>query len=145
MSLRTLREALLQYQTPSRLTVTTDLRILLTDYSNLEIPLTPLCKALYLLYLRHPEGIAFKELANHHDELLMLYQKTAPTINPARHQSHIDRLTNPSNNSLNEKISLIRRVFSNLLDDNLWPFYAIQGVKAERKKVRLPSHLLFFC
>ena len=144
MSLRTLREALLQYQTPSRLIVTTDLRLLLADYNNLEIPLTPLCKALYLLYLRHPEGIAFKELYTHHDELLALYQAIAPTLNPARISSHIQRLTNPLDNALNEKVSLIRRAFAKHLDDNLLPFYVIQGEKAERRRVHLPVHLLMF-
>lgn len=137
VSLRTIHEALLQFQTPSRLLVTSDYRIILPDYGNLEIPLTPLPKALYLLYLRHPEGIAFKSLSDHRDELLHLYALLAPTINPSRRERHIQDLTDPSLNSLNEKVSLIRRAFSRHLDASLLPFYTITGEKGGVRTIRL--------
>ncbi len=44
----------------SRLIVTEDLRIVLPDYQNMEIEMEPLVKAVYLLFLRHPEGIMYK-------------------------------------------------------------------------------------
>lgn len=144
MSLRTLREALLRCQTPSRIKVTRDFRILLVDYDNLEIKLTPLCKALYLLFLLHPEGIAFKELADHRDELLSLYESIAPTLNPVRRESHVNRLVNPLDNSLNEKVSQIRLAFSNCLDLNLLPFFIVEGEKGGRKRVNIHPSLVIF-
>lgn len=144
MSLRTLREALLQYQTPSRISVTPDYRILLVDYGNLEIRLTPLCKVLYLLFLQHPEGIAFKELADHRDELLSLYCMVAPTLNPSRREAHICRLISPLDNSLNEKISQIRRALCSLLDDNVLPYYVVTGEKGMKKKIHINPDLIGF-
>lgn len=40
-------------------------RILLPDYGDREIKMTPLAKAVYLLFLRHPMGIKFKCLPDH--------------------------------------------------------------------------------
>lgn len=145
MSLRTLREALLSRQTPSRLIVTTDCHLILADFNNLEIPLTPLCKAIYLLFLRHPEGILLKQMENHRDELLMLYEKCAPTLNPTRRTNYVSTIVNPLHNSLNEKISLIHRCLSRLLDDNLLPFYIIDGRKGETHRIRIASTLVEYC
>ncbi|MCQ2196223.1 MAG: hypothetical protein MJZ60_01715 [Bacteroidaceae bacterium] len=129
VNLRTVREALLQYQAPSRIQVKSDNRILLQDYADMEVPLTPLCKALYLFFLQHPEGVTLKQMSCYRDELLVLYQRFAPGINPQRRQSHIDSLVSPLSNSLHEKLSLIRRTFSHLLDESLLPFYVITGQK----------------
>ena len=49
----------------SRLVVTKDYRIVLPDYQNMEIKMEPLVKAVYLLFLKHPEGILFKQLSEH--------------------------------------------------------------------------------
>ena len=52
---------------PSELRITKDLRIVLTDYDYMEIHLTPLSKALYFLFLKHPKGIFFKNLPDYKD------------------------------------------------------------------------------
>ena len=36
--------------------------------------MTPIVKAVYFLFLRHPEGILFKELIDYRDELDMIYR-----------------------------------------------------------------------
>lgn len=43
----------------SKLVVTKDLRIFLPDYENMEITMEPLVKAVFLLFLKRPEGIMF--------------------------------------------------------------------------------------
>ena len=47
----------------SRLLITKDYRFILADYDNTEVELQPVHKAVYLLFLAHPEGIEFKRLA----------------------------------------------------------------------------------
>ena len=44
----------------SRLVIMKDYRLLLPDYNDMEIKMEPLVKAVYLLFLKHPEGILFK-------------------------------------------------------------------------------------
>ncbi len=49
----------------SRLVITQDYRIVLLNYNNMEITMPTLSKVVYFFYLRHPEGLSFKELADH--------------------------------------------------------------------------------
>ena len=46
----------------SQLHIDTDYRFFLTAYNNREVELSPVHKAVYLLFLNHPEGIEFKRL-----------------------------------------------------------------------------------
>jgi len=142
VSTRTIREALVRRQTVSSLFITRDYRIILPDFDDLEIALTPLPKALYILYLRHLEGIAFKTLADYREELLELYARLAPSINPKRRELHVNTLVDPTRNSLNEKISQIRRAFADQLDESLISYYAISGEKGGVRCVRLSSFMI---
>lgn len=49
--------------TLSSLFITRDRRIYLRDFNNLEVRMDHISKALYFLYLRHPEGIRVKDAA----------------------------------------------------------------------------------
>ncbi|MEI6577130.1 MAG: hypothetical protein WCO63_13215 [Bacteroidota bacterium] len=51
-----------------------DFRILLPDY-DLEVAMTPLCKTLYLFFLRHESGILLKNLSDHTAELMKIYER----------------------------------------------------------------------
>lgn len=135
VSLRTVREALQSRQHVSPLVITPDFRIILPDYNHQEIILPPLPKALYFLYLRHPEGIPFKHLADYRDELLAIYGQLSPRSNPARRIRLVDTLVDPSQNSINEKASIIRRAFYSVLDEHLAAHYVISGEKGEVRRV----------
>ncbi len=52
----------------SKLLITEDYRFVLVDY-NQEVELQPVHKAVYLLFLAHPEGIEFKKLSEYREEL----------------------------------------------------------------------------
>lgn len=60
----------------SRLVITEDYRFILADYQK-EVELQPVHKAVYLLFLAHPEGIEFKRLADYREELTKYYTATA--------------------------------------------------------------------
>ena len=51
-----------------------EFKIYLPDYKNVEIKMTTLPKALYILFLRHPEGIILKQLSDFEPELMKIYQ-----------------------------------------------------------------------
>lgn len=116
-------------------------RIFLGDERN-EIQLEPLVKSLYLLFLRHPEGIIFKDLPDYRQELADIYNKIRPWGLTDRALHSIEDVTNPMLNSINEKCAKIKKVFVVMLDSSIADLYYIKGVRGEAKKIALPRDLV---
>ena len=110
----------------SRLVITEDYRFVLADY-NKEVELQPVHKAVYLLFLNHPEGIEFKRLADHRQELLDLYMQTARWMDKEKIEESVDKLVNPLDNAINEKCSRIKKVFLDLMDEYRANYYIISS------------------
>lgn len=125
----------------SRLSIAKDGTILLADYQK-EIKMEPIVKAVYLLFLNHPEGIAFKCLPDYRKELTDLYQKIKPFGLTERAIRSIEDVTNPLLNSINEKCSRIRAAFLPEVDSSLLEQYIITGKSGEVKKITLPRALV---
>ena len=111
----------------SRLLVTKDYRIILVDYGNKEVEMTPVHKAVYLLFLNHPEGIEFKKLCEYRNELLGYYMATAKLMDKQTIAESVDMLVDPLNNSINEKCSRIKSIFLNMMDQYTANYYIISG------------------
>ena len=126
----------------SRLVVTKDWRILLPDYNDMEIKMEPLVKAVYLLFLRHPEGIAFKQLPDYREELAEIYTKLRPMGLTDKALQSIEDVTNPLLNSINEKCARIRGAFLGEFDEYMAKYYYIEGKRGEAKKITLPRDLI---
>ena len=108
----------------SRLVITEDYRFVLEDYHQ-EVELQPVHKAVYLLFLAHPEGIEFKRLADYRAELTELYMKTARWMDREKIVESVDKLTNPLDNAINEKCSRIKKAFLDLMDEYRASYYII--------------------
>ena len=128
----------------SRLLITKDNRIFLPDYDNMEIQMTPLHKAVFFLFLRHPEGIVFKDLPDHRDELYSIYYKLKDGLIPPRDRQSIDRIVDPLDNSINEKCARIREAFVSRFDERLASHYCIDGKRGEAKRIQLPHELIIW-
>ena len=126
----------------SRLVITNDFRILLPDFNNTEIIMSPLPKAVYLLFLKHPEGILFKELRNYYVELLDIYKQISNRIIERNIAVSIRDVTDPTKNSINEKCARIREAFLKQLDNAQVEHYHITGKRGEPKKITLPRELV---
>ena len=126
----------------SRLVITKDFRLLLPDYNNMEIKMEPLTKAVYLLFLNHPEGILFKYLPDYREELAKIYNRLKPTGLTDRAIQSIEDVTNPLLNSINEKCARIRGAFVGQFDDHIARHYYIDGHRGEAKKIALPRELV---
>ena len=126
----------------SRLIITKDYRILLPDYNNIEVKMEPLVKAVYLLFLKHPEGILFKGLTDYREELLDIYKKLKPMGLNKRTIQSIEDVTNPLLNSINEKCARIRSAFVKEFDESLAKNYFVTGERGEAKKIALPRDLV---
>jgi hypothetical protein len=137
----------------SRLVITTDYRFILADYQK-EVELQPVHKAVYLLFLAHPEGIEFKRLADYRAELLRYYMATAKMMDKEKVIEGVDHLVDPLDNAINEKCSRIKKVFLELMDEYTASYYIISShtqkhvvgssrIWYERLKVvRLPRELV---
>ena len=126
----------------SKLIITSDYRILLPDYNDLEIKMEPLVKAVYLLFLKHPEGILFKHLPDYRQELTEIYVKLKPNGLNDRALQSIEDVTNPLQNSINEKCARIRGAFLSQFDDHMAKHYYIDGLRGEAKKISLPPDMV---
>ena len=126
----------------SRLIITKDYRILLPDYNNIEVKMEPLVKAVYLLFLKHPEGILFKGLTDYREEMLDIYKKLKPMGLNKRTIQSIEDVTNPLLNSINEKCARIRSAFVKEFDESLAKNYFVTGERGEAKKIALPRDLV---
>jgi hypothetical protein len=126
----------------SRLVITKDWRIILPDYNDMEIKMEPLVKAVYLLFLRHPEGIAFKQLPDYREELTRIYNQLKPSGLTDRAIQSIEDVTNPMLNSINEKCARIRAAFVGQFDEYMAKSYYIDGARGRVKKIALPRNLV---
>ena len=126
----------------SRLVITKDSRIVLPDYNDMEIKMEPLAKAVYLLFLNHPEGILFKHLPDYRKELAEIYVRLKPNGMSDRVMKSIEDVTNPLLNSINEKCARIRGAFVGQFDDRMARHYYIDGQRGEAKKIALPRNLV---
>ena len=117
--------------------VTEDYKIVLVDGDNTEVKMEPLVKAVYLLFLLHPEGIVLKCLPDYRKELTQLYLLLRPYGMTDRVMQSIKDVTNPTQNSINEKCARIRRAFLGLLPRNIVKYYTISGKRGEAKKIDL--------
>lgn len=119
----------------STIKITESFQLILPEYDNMEIPLPAIQKAVYFLFLRHPEGICFKDMYDYREELLSIYRKLAQRGTTDKLVATIDDLVNPLSNSMNEKCSRIKNMFCYYLTDSLAKHYYISGDKGERKLI----------
>ena len=110
----------------SKLVITKDYRFFLEDYQK-EVELQPVHKAVYLLFLAHPEGIEFKRLADYRDELLRYYMATGKMMDKEKVIESVDHLVNPLDNAINEKCSRIKKVFLSMMDEYSASYYFISS------------------
>ena len=111
----------------SRLVITKDYRFILEDYNHKEVDLQPVHKAVYLLFLAHPEGIEFKRLADYREELTRYYTATAKMLDREKIIEGVDHLINPLDNAINEKCSRIKKVFLDMMDEYSASYYIISS------------------
>lgn len=110
----------------SKLVITQDYRFILDDYQK-EVELQPVHKAVYLLFLAHPEGIEFKHLADYREELLRYYMATGKMLDKEKVIESVDHLVNPLDNAINEKCSRIKKVFLSMMDEYTASYYIISS------------------
>ena len=116
------------------------------SYAGPVLPLRPLVKALFILFLRHPEGILLKQRDRYRQELEDIYSLICP--NTAMEVVHhvkiavvalerVGRLVNLQDNSFSEKASVLNARLEELLPSGMAEDYKIQGYNGHPRRIML--------
>jgi len=141
MSEKEIMSSLQTCQPLKKLILSRNYRIFLGD-ERVEVHMEPLVKSVYLLFLKHPEGINFKDMPDYREELAKIYDRVRPWGLTDRAMQSIEDVTNPLLNSINEKCARIRKVFASMLDGSIAEEYYIKGKRGRVKKISLPRELV---
>ena len=141
--LSVIEEYIAKYETISRLLLTDDYRIFLPDYNDREVKMGPLYKAVYFLFLNHPEGIILQHLENYHHELVNYYLQTSQKdeLTP-RMVDTINRLEFPGDNTIHIVLTRIKAYFKITIDEHLAKHYYIVGKPGEPYRIPLDPDLI---
>ncbi|MCX8479760.1 MAG: hypothetical protein ORN56_08210 [Chitinophagales bacterium] len=119
-------------------------KIFLPEMGMLQINLTPTERAVYLLFLNHPEGIRLAEMGEYKAELRGILNKVSPSDSRETIEGQLENLCEYNSNSLSEKMSRIKRKFDDKLGSAMAEHYYIKGPNGGIKKIDLDRNLLKF-
>ena len=125
-----------------RLVITRDYRILLPERFDTEVRMRPLVKTVFLLFLRHPEGIRFGDLRGYRDEMLDLYMGISGRNDRAELERSIDRLIDPKDNSIHEKAANLAAALARYFRPDSLPAYRLSGKAGAPKRISLDRNLV---
>ena len=100
-----------------------------------ELKIRPMAKTILLLFLRHPEGIPLKQIADYEQELAGLYRRVSRSSNPSEIEYRVQRLLDLFNNDLNVNIARVNRAVAQLVDNAA--DYRIVGLAGSPKRIQL--------
>lgn len=102
-----------------------------------EMMLRPLVKALFILFLKHPEGILLKRRDEYREELEEIYGIIAPGVSRDDVIKRVGRLVCVEDNSFSEKASVLNASLERMLPENIVDGYKIQGHNGFPRKIPL--------
>lgn len=105
----------------------------------LELPLTPLYKTLYIFFFKHLEGVRLKNLSEYKTELEEIYKRLSRSDNNMKVLDNIKELVNPHSGSFSQKKSKINSIVSSTLDKTMVEYYKIIGERGGTFKIKLPA------
>jgi hypothetical protein len=129
---------------PSCLVITENTySVLLPDWDK-EFHFTTQVKALYILFLNHPEGIRMKEIADYKKEFSHIYLRITTWSDVERLKEIVDKLLDVCNrNALDAKKSQCNRTIRETISDKvLQKFYEIEVHPSEPHKINLDRSLV---
>lgn len=127
----------------SNIVVDKDFKITLPLYQNREITLSHLTKAVYILFLKHPEGILLSELDKYENELLLIYKNISYQISLDKIRNSVRELI-VNDKAIFVHFSRIKSAFVKNFTDFYAVNYYIQGKKGGRKYIKLPQEKISF-
>ena len=109
------------------------------------LQLRPLVKTLFILFLKHPEGILLKQRDCFRAELEEIYGVISPNTDREDVKARIGRLVDLEDNSFSEKASVLNARLEELLPEGIAGDYQIRGRNGCPRKIRLNPLLVHWC
>ncbi|MBO4566810.1 MAG: hypothetical protein J5695_06255 [Bacteroidales bacterium] len=100
-----------------------------------ELPLRPLVKAIFILFLKHPEGIVLKQRALYQQELEDIYSIILPNASRETVHSRVERLVSLQDNSFSEKASVLNSKLDELLPPAAAEGFKIHGTNGHPRRI----------
>lgn len=117
-----------------RIRVSRDLRVYVDSR---ELNMRPMAKSVFLLFLKHPEGIVLKDLWDYREELSGLYSRVSRSDDKGVIGKRIENLLDLCSNELNVNISRVNAAISAMVDDWERDSYTIAGRPGTPKTIPL--------
>ena len=139
-------DTLLKYNSSqgiSRIFVAENGNIYLTDRNNIEVKMSSISKALYILFLLHEEGIKLNYLVDHKKQLYKIYRRISTYSEDELLHTAIDNIIDVTGTTMSANISRIKKAFQSVLGDDA-TLYLIQGNRNEKKTINLDRKLVVF-
>ena len=124
------------------LVITRDYRIFIGGRRGPEIRMRPMSKAVFLLFLRHPEGIRFGEIGRYRKELATLYRRLCRWDSLEEVERCLDRVLDAASREVNIAAARASEALSGLLEAEILPAYVIAGERGGPKRIRLDRRLV---
>jgi len=117
--------------------------IIIEDLDNYMIKLTPLEKTVYHFFLAHPKGVLAYEISDYENEFKEIYNQYSTISDFQKHNKYIGDLLSPMTNSMQEKLSKIRKKFKDVLGHHNYEDYVVKKDEIDGKyKVSLDRELI---
>ena len=105
------------------------------------LPFRPLLKALFILFLKHPEGVLLKERDRYAEELNDIYGAILPNSSEEDRRKRVNRLMDLTDNSFSENASKLNSEID-LLFPGLADYYKIKGSNGHPRRIMLDPLLV---
>ncbi|MDO4764046.1 MAG: hypothetical protein Q4A00_06645 [Flavobacteriaceae bacterium] len=129
---------------PSRLKITSDFKVILLDYNQLEIDIRHLSKALYLTFLQNEKPIDLENLGEHKELFTQLYKAISYRNNLDVLESSIEAVLDVETKQVYQHISRIKSAFCSKISPSLAREYYIAGNRNQSKQIKLPRKLVIW-
>lgn len=124
------------------LVITRDYRIFVGNRRGPEIRMRPMAKAVFLLYLRHPEGIAFKQVGRYRAELERYYRRISRIGTKEDIDRCLDRVLDAACGEVGVAAARAAEAFAGMLEEEYLPSYVISGERGGPKRISLDRRLV---
>lgn len=104
--------------------------------------LRPLVKTLFILFLRHPEGILLKQRAAYRKEMEEIYSVITPNTDREYVRTRVGRLVDLQDNSFSEKASVLNARLDALLPEGRAGDYKIHGYNGQPRRISVSPLLV---